>query len=84
MKPFLRNRSIRLAASLAIVLGTAGVASLTALSTTQASADPASVTGYVGVGSDVTQDFFDSLSGAAQRRLGHHPVLHTAGFVDGQ
>ncbi len=65
MRTFLRNRGIRLAAALAIVTGTAGVASLTALSTTQASADPASVTGYVGVGADVTQDFFDSLSGAA-------------------
>lgn len=64
MRTFLRNRGIRLIAALAIATGTAGVASLTALSTTQASADPASVTGYVGVGSDVTQDFFDSLSGA--------------------
>ena len=64
MKTFLRNRGIRLIAALAIAAGTAGVASLTALSTTQASADPASVTGYVGVGADVTQDFYDSLSGA--------------------
>ena len=64
MRTFLRNRGIRLIAALAIATGTAGVASLTALSTTQASADPASVTGHVGVGSDVTQDFFDSLSGA--------------------
>lgn len=66
MKPFLRNRSIRLAAALAIVMGTAGAASLTVLSTNQASADPAAVTGFVGVGADVTQDFYDSLSGAAQ------------------
>jgi hypothetical protein len=64
MRTFLRSRGIRLIAALAIATGTAGVASLTALSTTQASADPASVTGYVGVGADVTQDFFDSLSGA--------------------
>ncbi len=64
MKPFLRNRSIRVAAALAIVMGTAGMASLTALST-QAQADPTAVSGYVGVGADVTQDFFDSLSGAS-------------------
>jgi hypothetical protein len=64
MRTFLRNRGIRLIAALAIASGTVGVASLTALSTSQASADPASVTGYVGVGADVTQDFFDSLSGA--------------------
>ena len=66
MKTFLRNRGIRLIAALAIATGTAGLASLTALSTTPASADPSSVTGYVGVGADVTQDFFDSLSGAGQ------------------
>jgi hypothetical protein len=64
MKPTLRNRGTRVAAALAVLCGTAGLASLTALGT-QAQADPVSVTGYVGVGSDVTQDFFDSLSGAA-------------------
>ena len=84
MKPFLRNRSIRLAASLAIVLGTAGVASLTALSTTQASADPASVTGYVGVGCRCHPGLLRFAVGGGPGRLGHHPVLHTAGLVDGQ
>jgi hypothetical protein len=64
MKPFLRNRGIRLATALSVVFGTAGLVSLTALGS-QAQADPAATTAEVGVGSDVTQDFFDSLSGAA-------------------
>jgi hypothetical protein len=64
MKPSFRSRGTRVAAALAVLCGTAGLASLTALGT-QAQADPVSTTGYVGVGSDVTQDFFDSLSGAA-------------------
>ena len=45
MKSFLRTRSIRLVAALAVASGTAGLASLTALSTTSAQADPSSTTG---------------------------------------
>ena len=66
MKSFLRTRSIRIVAALAVASGTAGLASLTALSATpSAQADPLSATAEVGVGADVTQDVFDALSGAA-------------------
>jgi hypothetical protein len=65
MKSFLRTRGTRLAAVLAIATGTAGLASLTALSSTSAQADPLSTSAYVGVGADVTQDFFSSLGGAS-------------------
>lgn len=84
MKPSLRNRGTRLAAALAVLCGTAGLASLTALGT-QAQADPVSVTGYVGVGSDTTQDFFDSLSGAAAPDTGtttFYTPLHTSAAED--
>ena len=91
MKSFLRTRSITVVAALAVASGTAGLASLTALSGPSAQADPLSTTAQVGVGSDVTQDSFDALSGASapnsatttssprctgQRRWQHdHPVL---------
>ena len=65
MKFFLRTRSIRIVAALAVASGTAGLASLTALSGASAQADPLSTTAEVGVGADVTQDVFEGLSGAA-------------------
>jgi hypothetical protein len=66
MKSFLRTRSIRVVAALAVVSGTAGLASLTALSSTpSAQADPLASTAEVGVGADVLQDVFDGLSGAS-------------------
>lgn len=66
MKSFLRTRSIRIVAALAVASGTAGLASLTALSSTPSvQADPLSTTAEIGVGSDVIQDVFDGLSGAA-------------------
>jgi hypothetical protein len=65
MKSFLRTRSIRIVAALAIAAGTAGVASLTALSGPSAQADPLSTSAEIGIGADVTQDVFDALSGAS-------------------
>jgi hypothetical protein len=65
MKFFLRTRSIRIVAALAIASGTAGLASLTALSGPSAQADPLSTTAEIGVGADVTQDLYDALSGAS-------------------
>ena len=65
MKSFLRTRSITVVAALAVASGTAGLASLTALSGPSAQADPLSTTAQVGVGADVTQDSFDALSGAS-------------------
>ncbi len=65
MKSFLRTGSIRIVAALAVASGTAGLASLTALSTTSAQADPLATTAEIGVGSDVIQDVFDGLSGAS-------------------
>ena len=65
MKFFLRTRSISIVAALAVASGTAGLASLTALSGPSAQADPLSTTAEVGVGADVTQDLYDGLSGAS-------------------
>ena len=65
MKFFLRTRSIGIVAALAVASGTAGLASLTALSGPSAQADPLSTTAEVGVGADVTQDLYDGLSGAS-------------------
>ncbi len=65
MKFFLRTRSIRIVAALAVASGTAGLASLTALSGPSAQADPLSTTAEIGVGADVTQDLYDALSGAS-------------------
>ncbi len=65
MKFFLRTRGIRIVAALAVASGTAGLASLTALSGSSAQADPLSATAEIGVGSDVTQDVYDALSGAS-------------------
>ncbi|MGO8870225.1 MAG: hypothetical protein ACLQPH_02285 [Acidimicrobiales bacterium] len=64
MKAFLRRRSIRVIAALAVVSGTAGLASVTAL-TSSAQADPSFVSGYAGVGADVTQDLYAALGGAS-------------------
>jgi ABC-type phosphate transport system substrate-binding protein len=65
MKSFLRTRSIRIVAALAVAAGTAGVASLTALSGPSAQADPLFTTAEVGVGADVTQDVYQAYSGAS-------------------
>ena len=61
-----RFRSIRVATAtaIAVVSGTAGLASLISLTST-AQADPASTTAEVGVGADVTQDLFAALTGAS-------------------
>jgi hypothetical protein len=64
MKSFLRTRSIRIVAALAVASGTAGLASLTVLSGPTAQADPLSTTAEIGVGADVTQDVYAGLSGA--------------------
>src|ERR1700678_1422410 len=64
MKSFLRTRGIRILAALSIAAGTAGIASLTALSGSSAQADPLFTTAEVGVGADVTQDPYEAYSGA--------------------
>jgi hypothetical protein len=64
VRSFLRRRSIRVAAALAVVSGTAGLASVTAL-TSSAQADPSFVSAYAGVGADVTQDLYAALGGAS-------------------
>jgi hypothetical protein len=64
LRRFLPSRSSRVLASLAVVCGTAGVASVVGLSSS-AQADPAWVSSYTGVGADVTQDLFAALSGAS-------------------
>jgi ABC-type phosphate transport system substrate-binding protein len=65
MKSFLRTRSIRIVAALSIAAGTAGVASLTALSGPSAQADPLFTTAEVAVGADVTQDVYQAYAGAS-------------------
>ena len=62
MKSFLHHRSVRIAAALAVVCSLAGMADVVA-NTTQAQADPASVSAYAGVGADVTQDLYAGLGG---------------------
>jgi hypothetical protein len=52
------------ATAVAVVSGTAGLASLAAL-TTSAQADPSFVSAYAGVGADVTQDVYAGISGAS-------------------
>ena len=64
MRASLRHRSIRVAAALSVVAGTAGLASITTISST-AQADPASVSAEAGVGADVTQDLYAGLGGAS-------------------
>ena len=89
MKPFLRRRSIRIVAGLAIASGTVGVASLTAV-TTQAQADPSSQTAFVGVGADVTEDVGDTLSGVAPNpssgatNITYYSPLHATAADGGQ
>jgi hypothetical protein len=71
MTSFLRTRSIRIVAALAVASGTAGLASLTVLSgPTAAQADPLSTTAEIGVGADVTQDVYAGLSGASAPNTG--------------
>ncbi len=53
-----------MATAVAVVSGTAGLATLTAM-TTSAQADPSFVSAYAGVGADVTQDVYAGLSGAS-------------------
>ncbi len=65
MKSFLRTRSIRIVAALSIAAGTAGIASLTALSGPSAQADPLFTTADVAVGADVTQDLYQAYAGAS-------------------
>ncbi len=65
MRTFLHTRTIRIMAALSVIFGTAGLASLTALSSTTAQADPSFVTAYAGVGADVTQDLYGALGGEA-------------------
>jgi hypothetical protein len=64
MKSFLHHRSVRIAAALAVVCSLAGMADVVA-ATTQAQADPSSVSAYAGVGADVTQDLYAGLGGAS-------------------
>jgi len=64
LRSFIRLRSIRVATAVAVVSGTAGLATLTAM-TTSAQADPSFVSAYAGVGADVTQDVYAGLSGAS-------------------
>jgi hypothetical protein len=52
------------ATAVAIASGTAGLATLTAV-TSSAQADPSFVSAYAGVGADVTQDVYAGLSGAS-------------------
>jgi hypothetical protein len=52
------------ATAVALVSGTAGLATLTSLSTS-AQADPSFVSSFAGVGADVTQDLFAGLTGAS-------------------
>ncbi len=67
MKSFLRLKSVRIASALAIASGLAGTVGLVASTTsvTQAGADPAAATAYVGVGADVTQDLYNAFAGEA-------------------
>jgi hypothetical protein len=65
MKSIPRRRSVRVAASLAILSGLAGTATLVVSSGPSAQADPASQTALVNVGADVTEDVFDALGGVA-------------------
>jgi hypothetical protein len=84
MRSFLPTRGIRLAAALAAASGTAGLASLTTLSTS-AQADPSATTAYVGVGSDVVQDYWEALSGAAQPdspTTAFYTPLHSSSATD--
>ena len=53
-----------MATAVAVVSGTAGLATLTSVATS-AQADPSFVSAYAGVGADVTQDVFAGLSGAS-------------------
>ena len=64
MRSLIRLRSVRVATALAIVSGTAGLATLAAVASS-AQADPSFVSAYAGVGADVTQDVYAGLSGAS-------------------
>ncbi len=61
------SRSTRVLAALAIASGVAGTTVLVASTSpvTQAGADPASSTAFVGVGADVTQDLYNAFAGEA-------------------
>jgi hypothetical protein len=64
LRSLTRLRSVRVATALAIVSGTAGLATIAAVATS-AQADPSFVSAYAGVGADVTQDVYAGLSGAS-------------------
>lgn len=64
MTRFLPSRSTRVLAALAVVCGTAGVASVVGL-TSSAQADPSWVSSYSGVGADVSQDLYAALTGTS-------------------
>jgi hypothetical protein len=58
------RKGVRVATALALASGTAGLATLVSFTST-AQADPSFVSGYVGVGADVTQDAYAAFSGAS-------------------
>jgi hypothetical protein len=73
------------ATAVAVVSGTAGLATLTAL-TTSAQADPSFVSAYAGVGADVTQDVYAGLSGASPAPPASNTIfnlpLHSSGATN--
>ena len=58
------RKGVRVATALALASGTAGLATLVSFTST-AQADPSFISGYVGVGADVTQDAYAAFSGAS-------------------
>ncbi len=64
MRSLSRLSTVGVATALAVVSGTAGLATLVSLSSS-AQADPSFVSAYAGVGADVTQDLYAGLSGAS-------------------
>ena len=58
------HRSARVATVVALAAGTAGLATLISATST-AQADPSYVSGYAGVGADVTQDVYAAFTGAS-------------------
>ena len=64
LRTFTRLGTLRVATAVAVVSGTAGLATLTALGAS-AQADPSFVSAYAGVGADVTQDIYAGISGAS-------------------
>jgi hypothetical protein len=73
------------ATAVAVVSGSAGLATLTAL-TTSAQADPSFVSAYAGVGADVTQDVYAGLAGASPAppasNTSYYIPLHSSGATN--